>query len=136
MPDAVWIIFASTGGLTVLGLVWVGVLLVHRKAFGSFSMKAGPVDVKLAAISRSVEQINRAVNHVPTGEPPMIDRVRRLEPTVGWLVAAVHTIGSHLGVDLGDPPDTAELPTTGGDSDEPQRPLDLTPTLDPQEEPP
>lgn len=53
---------------------------------------------------RSLNQINRAVNHVGEGEPTLIDRVRTIESSQRefheWAIAALKTLATQVGTVL------------------------------------
>lgn len=53
---------------------------------------------------REVRQVNRAVNHVAPGEPPLIERVRRLEQRTDmqsqWMADVLELVAAQLGVKL------------------------------------
>jgi hypothetical protein len=62
--------------------------------------------LKLRKTGRSVDQINHAVNHVADGEPPLIERVRRLEQENKshreWERHVFELLARHLGVNIPD----------------------------------
>jgi len=53
---------------------------------------------------RELQAVSRAVNHVSPGEPPLIERVRRLErrsdTQTRWLVDVLTILAAQLGVKL------------------------------------
>lgn len=58
---------------------------------------------------RNTQAISVAVNHVAEGEPPLIERVRRIERVSSarheWHVGALHVLFDQIGVDMPHPPD-------------------------------
>lgn len=71
------------GGFIVLvlfltaGLIAVAKKLVHKMLHGF----KDEIITSLTEISTSVEQVNKAVNHVDEGKPPLTQRVDRIEET-------------------------------------------------------
>ena len=57
---------------------------------------------------RSLNQINRAVNHVNPGEPTLIERVKRIESNTEtfnqWVVTALVAVAEQVGTKLPDRP--------------------------------
>lgn len=104
-------------------------LLVWRKGFGKLTVKAGPVSLDLSAVERvqqrverkvdqtlqHVAAVNHAVNNVPKGTPPMVERVGRLETrmdhthkTLDWQTGVMQQLASHLGVSTVPPPEAPQ----------------------------
>ena len=119
----------ATGLAVVLGgVTTVLVVLVWRRGVRRLRVSAGKggavleldavelarkvdeVATKLDAVQQDTTAINRAVNHVPVGAPTLIARVARLEDRHEWLVDAICTIASRIGIDVPAPPPPATPP--------------------------
>ena len=97
---------AQVALIICLGLV-VG-LAMWRKI--PISLRGGPVTVDVS-VARQLEQIktevvaiNKAVNNVPKGAPPLVERVERSEALARWSADAIHQLAAHVGCPLDEPP--------------------------------
>lgn len=67
---------------------------------------------KMTTMQREVRQINRAVNNVPSGTPPLVARVESLERShtnlARWLGQSFRLVGRQLGIHI---PPLPALPT-------------------------
>lgn len=104
MPDvhpAAQVTFLIVAGLIVL-------YAIYRKA--TISLRGGPVSVdvsvqkQLEQIKTEVVAINKAVNNVPKGAPPLVERVERGEVLAQWSADAIHALAAHVGLSLPEPP--------------------------------
>lgn len=108
--------------VALCGAIAMAGVLVWRKGFGKLTVKAGPVSLDLSAVERverkvdktleHVAAVNHAVNNVPKGTPPMVQRVGRLEErmdhthqTLEWQTGVMQQLANHLGVTTTPPPE-------------------------------
>lgn len=93
----------------VLATCLVIIVAIVRKV--PISLRGGPltVDVSLEQqmreIKTEVEKIGNAVNHTPPNQPPLVERVERVEVLAHWQADATHRIATHVGLELSGPPD-------------------------------
>lgn len=88
------------GALAALVLAVAVAWAIVRRLFGSVTAEVGQVKVKLDGITSEVQQINRAVNHVPEGDIPLVQRVRLLEQHQQWVRRTLTLLAVQLGVNI------------------------------------
>lgn len=81
----------------------------------------GPMAALLIRQKRSIEQINKAVNHVGPNEPTLIQRVRDIQADNAdfraWTHESMKAIAMQVGATLTEPPaEHGSGPTPGGKS--------------------
>ena len=91
--------------------ITIGIVVLYaifRKV--PISLRGGPVSVdvsvqkQLEQIKTEVVAINKAVNNVPKGAPPLVQRVERGEALAQWSADAIHALAAHVGLALPEPP--------------------------------
>lgn len=102
--DIAVLVASVTFAVLILGLL-------IRRQFKSFDVRFGNMGATLSGIEGKVEQVNTAVNNVPTGSPTLVARVIRLEEGhdqmishleshQSWERQALKEIADHVGVNL------------------------------------
>lgn len=90
------LIGAAAAFVLAAAIAWA----IVRRLFGSVTAEVGQVKVKLDGITNEVQQINRAVNHVPEGDIPLVQRVRLLEQHQQWVRNVLTALAAQLGVNI------------------------------------
>lgn len=92
------LLVGAIGGLVfVIFTVWA----VVRRPWRTMNAKFGKLEI-------SLDQVNRAVNHVPAGTPTLVARVGSLEKGQAWERDALTLIADNVGVDLPSFPTSGE----------------------------
>jgi hypothetical protein len=85
------------------------VYAIYRKV--PISLRGGPVhldvslDKQIKEIKTELTAIGVAVNNVPKGAPPLVERVQSVEALAHWSASAIHALAKHVGLNLSEPPD-------------------------------
>jgi uncharacterized protein YceH (UPF0502 family) len=109
MTTAAQVIFGGAGVVLALSLlVWV----LQRRP-GSAQFGVGAVSAKFEALDAKLDRIhgtahqaavnateaNRAVNNVPKGTPPLVQRVAAIEQQTARIERNLDRISTHVGID-------------------------------------
>lgn len=75
-------------------------LLVWRKGFASVEARMGSMHLTLKAVEERAKTIDLAVNNVPKGTPPLVDRMTVMERRSVWTVEAIKAVAAVVGAEL------------------------------------
>lgn len=85
-------------GVAAVMIVASAALLIWRKGFASAKFDLGPIKAELRAI-------NRAVNNVSPGDPTLLERVKRTELRMEWIIRTLLDMADKLDAKVSDPPE-------------------------------
>lgn len=90
------LIGAAAALVIAIAVAWA----IFKRVFSTVTAEVGAVKVSLEGITSEVQQINRAVNHVPEGDIPLVQRVRLLEQHQQWVRRTLTLLAAQLGVTI------------------------------------
>lgn len=103
-PPWLQIVLAGISG--VVSIVTVGFTIIAARRSGTAAAVAVEAREQITVVTDEVKAVNQAVNNVPPGHPPLLQRMttleRRVDSSDRWKTDALVLIAEQLGVALPD----------------------------------